>query len=49
MSRDEKEPTTEEKVRIYETTEALLEALYKEIQELSKKKPEATLNRLDSN
>jgi len=44
MARDQKEATTTEKVRIYETTEPLLEALYKEIQDLSKKKPEATLN-----
>jgi hypothetical protein len=32
MSIDDKEATTKEKVRIYETTEPLLEALYSEIQ-----------------
>ena len=36
--------TTAEKVAIYETTVPLLKALYSEIQELSKKKPDATLN-----
>lgn len=36
--------TTPAKVEQYETTASLLDALYVEIQTLSKKKPEATLN-----
>ena len=36
--------TTQEKVDVYETTEPLLKAMYKEMQELSKKKPDGTLN-----
>jgi hypothetical protein len=39
-----KKTTTKEKVQVYETTAPLLNAMYGEIQELSKKKPEATLN-----
>src|SRR5918992_443750 len=38
------ETTTKEKVQVYETTAPLLSAMYREIQELSKKKPDATLN-----
>ena len=37
--------TTVAKVRIYETTSPLLEAMQAELRELSKKKPEATLNK----
>jgi hypothetical protein len=37
--------TTQEKVNAYETTSPLLDSLYKEVQVLSKKKPEATLNK----
>ncbi len=37
--------TTKEKVEIYKTTAPLLESLYNEIQILSKKKPEGTLNK----
>jgi hypothetical protein len=38
-------PTTRsEKAAMWETTSPLLNAMYTEIQELSKKKPEATLN-----
>ena len=44
MSKLTKGTTTKEKVAAYETTEPLLEALYKEIQDLSKKKPDGTLN-----
>lgn len=44
MSKLTKGTTTNEKVATYETTEPLLEALYKEIQDLSKKKPDGTLN-----
>lgn len=36
--------TTKEKVETYETTAPLLRAMYRQIQELSKKKPDATLN-----
>ena len=36
--------TTQDKVNTYESTAPLLESLYKEIQILSKKKPEGTLN-----
>src|SRR5947209_7934404 len=35
---------TSDQVELYETTSPLLEALYAEVQELSKKKPEATLS-----
>jgi hypothetical protein len=47
MSRQHNEdgPTTlPEKAAAWETTSPLLNAMYAEIQELSKKKPEATLN-----
>ncbi len=37
--------TTKEKSKIYETTAPLLDSLYQEIQTLSKKKPEGTLNK----
>ena len=40
----DRELTTKARVRIYETTDELLAAMYAEIQELAKKKPEATLN-----
>lgn len=36
--------TNQEKVDVYETTAPLLAALYEEIQALSKKKPDGTLN-----
>jgi len=36
--------TTQDKVNVYESTAPFLESLYKEIQILSKKKPEGTLN-----
>lgn len=36
--------TTKQKVHVYETTAPLLAAMYMQIQELCKKKPEATLN-----
>jgi len=36
--------TTQDKVNTYESTAPLLESLYKEIQILSKKKPDGTLN-----
>ncbi|OHD09794.1 MAG: hypothetical protein A2086_12800 [Spirochaetes bacterium GWD1_27_9] len=38
------EYTTKEKVNIFETTSPLFNSLYKEIQDLSKKKPDGTLN-----
>ena len=41
---NKKSNTTQEKVNAYETTSPLLNALYMEIQTLSKKKPDATLN-----
>jgi len=43
MSKDSNE-TTREKVDVYETTVTLLDAMYKEMQDLSKKKPDGTLN-----
>lgn len=36
--------TTQDKVNVYESTAPFLESLYKEIQILSKKKPDGTLN-----
>lgn len=36
--------TSIENVELYETTEPLLNTLYKEIQDLTKKKPDGTLN-----
>ncbi len=36
--------TTQDKVNTYESTASFLESLYKEIQILSKKKPDGTLN-----
>lgn len=44
MSKDSNEITSREKVDVYETTVTLLEAMYKEMQDLSKKKPDGTLN-----
>lgn len=44
MTKVTKSTTTKKNVEIYETTEPLLEALYKEIQDLTKKKPDGTLN-----
>ena len=44
MSDSDRNKTTTEKADLYETTAPLLDALYKEIQALSKKKPEGTLN-----
>ena len=44
MTKVTKGTTTKEKVATYETTEPLLEALYREIQDLTKKKPDGTLN-----
>ncbi len=41
---ENKEYTTKEKVNIFETTSPLFNSLYKEIQDLSKKKPDGTLN-----
>lgn len=36
--------TTIDKVKVYETTAPLLNAMYEEVRELSKKKPDATLS-----
>lgn len=41
---DREATTTSKKVSLYETVAPLLDALFEEIQTLSKKKPEATLN-----
>ena len=42
--RDERKTTTLAKVEVYETTAPLLNAMYQEVRELAKKKPDATLN-----
>ena len=44
MRKITKGKTTKDKVKIFETTAPLLESLYKEIQTLSKKIPDGTLN-----
>jgi len=44
MRKTIKGKTTKEKASIYETTAPLLDTLYNEIQTLSKKKPDGTLN-----
>jgi hypothetical protein len=44
MAKLKKGITTQKKVDVYETTEPLLEAMYKEMQDLSKKKPDGTLS-----
>jgi len=44
LKKTPQETTTTEKAETYETTAPLLRAMYREIQELSKKKPDGTLN-----
>ncbi len=44
MSKSSNDLKVERKVDLYETTAPLLESLYQEIQTLSKKKPDGTLN-----
>ena len=43
-NKGERKATTKEKVEVYQTTSPLLVAMYQEIQILSKKKPDGTLN-----
>ncbi|MCF7811488.1 hypothetical protein K9N50_10925 [bacterium] len=44
MAKSKNKVNAEKKVELYETTAPLLEAIYGEIQTLSKKKPDGTLN-----
>jgi hypothetical protein len=45
MHDQDKSETTRARVKIYETTKPLLDAMQTELRELSKKKPEATLSK----
>lgn len=44
MEREHRDVTTKEKARLYEVTEPLLTAMYREFREFSKKKPDEALN-----